>query len=217
MEGPRHKLVFAYNCTKNDATSFSPFQLLFGRSPRLPIDFMFDLHHDLDEVSHSDYVESWKKAMNDACVIARNNAKKSSDSGKQAYDKKLYGATLQVGDRVLVRNKSERGGTGKLRSYWEENVHVVLSQKDDNIPVYVVTAENGAGKERTLHRNLLLPCDHLPLEVPDEQPPPGVDKMQTPDPKTPDPDVSKKSSKTPAPKVNKKVQKPSVPVTKLRR
>ena len=165
-----HKLVFAYNCTKNDATSFSPFQLLFGRSPRLPIDFMFDLHQNHDDLSHSDYVDSWKKAMNEACVIARNNAKKSAGSGKRSYDKKLYGATLRVGDRVLVRNKSERGGTGKLRSYWEENVHVVVEKKDDRIPVYVVKAENGTGKERTLHRNLLLPCDHLPLELPDEPP-----------------------------------------------
>ena len=98
-----NKLAFAYNCTRNDATSFSPFQLMFGRSPRLPIDFMFDIVQDPDEVSHKDYVSSWKKAMNDACVIARNNAKKSADSGKRSYDKKLYGVTnLQVGDRVLV-------------------------------------------------------------------------------------------------------------------
>ena len=217
-----NKLAFAYNCTRNDATSFSPFQLMFGRSPRLPIDFMFDIVQDPDEVSHKDYVSSWKKAMNDACVIARNNAKKSADSGKRSYDKKLYGVTnLQVGDRVLVRNLSERGGTGKLRSWWEENVHVVVRRKDDNIPVYVVQAENGTGEERTLHRNLLLPCDHLPLEIPDadEQPSSSATEkeksksVESPDPGTSDPDVSKKSKAT-TPKVNTKVSQPSVPVKK---
>ena len=59
---------------------------------------------------------------------------------------------------------SERGGTGKLRSHWENEVHVVVGKKDENIPVYTVKAENGKGKERVLHINLLLSCEHLPSE-----------------------------------------------------
>ncbi len=163
-----NKLAFAYNCTRNKATTFSPFQLLFGHSPRLPIDFMFSLHQDNENVSYKDYVDTWKKAMQQACNIAQRCAEKNAAMGKKSYDRKTFGATIRVGDRVLVRNLSERGGTGKLRSWWEDDVHVVVRKKDDNIPVYTVKRENGKGKERILHRNLLLPCEHLPLEIPDD-------------------------------------------------
>ena len=46
---------------------------------------------------------------------------------------------------------------------------MVVAKKDENIPVYTVKRENGKGKERVLHRNLLLPCEHLPLEVEDAE------------------------------------------------
>ena len=161
-----NKLAFAYNCTRNDSTMFSPFQLIFGRSPRLPIDFMFDLHEDCENLPYDDYVNSWKKAMQEAYVIAENCANKNARIGKKVHNKKIFGITLNIGDRVLVRNLSERGGTGKLRSYWENDIHVVIRKKDENIPVYTVKAENDKGKERVLHINLLLSCEHLPLKDP---------------------------------------------------
>ena len=36
-------LLHAYNCTRNAATGFSPYYLLFRREPRLPVDVQFGL------------------------------------------------------------------------------------------------------------------------------------------------------------------------------
>ena len=37
-------LVHAYNCTRNNATGFSPYYLMFGWKPHLPIDLIFGMN-----------------------------------------------------------------------------------------------------------------------------------------------------------------------------
>lgn len=161
-----NKVVHAYNSTRNDATGFSPFYLLFGRSPRLPVDLMFGLSREETGMNHSEYTDKWKVAMKEAYELARQNISKSAGEGKKQYDRKVRFSKLQPGDRVLVRNLSDCGGPGKLRSHWEQAVHIIVEQKSD-LPVYEVTPEGRKGKSRTLHRNLLLPCDFIQSDLPE--------------------------------------------------
>ena len=157
-----NKLIHAYNCTVHESTGYSPFFLLFGRSPRLPIDVIFDLQPEAGARSHAEYVTKWKTAMQEAYSLASKSATKSAIRGKRNYDKRVRSSALQVGDRVLVRNLTPRGGPGKLRAFWEDEIHVVIARKGEGSPVYDVRPESGQGQSRTLHRNLLLPCDYLP-------------------------------------------------------
>lgn len=52
--------------------------------------------------------------MHQAYKIASRTAEKETARSKQGYDRRIHGATLQPGGRVLVRNLSEGGGPGKL-------------------------------------------------------------------------------------------------------
>ena len=60
---------------------------------------------------------------------------------------------LQPGDRVLIRNMTPRGGTGKLRIHWEENVHTVVCQVGKDIPFYELKFEQTKVTEKLKNSN----------------------------------------------------------------
>lgn len=153
-------LAHAYNCTKNEVTGFSPYELMFGRQPRLPVDLAFGFSvKDKEPVPHSQYVRHLKAHLEESYRLAQENSAKLAERNKKQFDKHVREATLQVGDRVLVRNLRLRN-KHKLADKWESTVYRVLKQME-NLPVYTVLPEGGDGPARTLHRDLLLPCGHL--------------------------------------------------------
>lgn len=154
-------LVHAYNCTKNDATGFSPYELVlavFGRQPRLPVDLVFGLPlNDHKNESHSQYVQKLKSHQEASYKLA------IEDSQKWMYRNNVTPSELSVGDRVLVRNVRLRG-KHKLADKWEPDVYIVIKKAGD-LPVYTVRPEGRDKPLRMLHRDLLLPCGYLPARV----------------------------------------------------
>jgi len=149
-------LVHAYNCTKCSVTGYSPFFLMFGREPRLPIDFKFGLVGKSEEISYKEYVEDLRRRLEEAYELAKKNITSAQTAGKKQYDKRVRGNRLDVGDRVLLRKTRFEEGKHKLANHWEDEVYEVQNQLDD-LPVYIVKPESGKGKLRRLHRNNLLP------------------------------------------------------------
>ena len=70
------------------------------------------------------------------------------------YDSKCRGATLSVGDLVLVKQTAYKG-RHKIQDRWEREEYQVVGQPTP-VPVYTVKSLAG-GKTKVLHRNLLLP------------------------------------------------------------
>ena len=154
-------LVQAYNSTKHDSTGYSPFFLMFGRHPRLPIDVALGIHPEEDQ-KETDYVRSLRDKLQFAFEVATRNAQKAAGTHKKYYDRRIRGGPVEVGDRVLVRNTGVRGKC-KLANRWESIPYTVVDQPDPDIPVFKVLQDGKRTATRTLHRNMLLPINFLPL------------------------------------------------------
>ena len=150
-------LVHTYNCTKNAATGFIPYYLLFGREPRLPVDVEFGLQRGSQKGSlgESSYVSQLKRILWFAHNKAKQMAKRQQAKHRELYDKKCRGAELEVGDLVLVKQTAWKG-RHKIQNRWESEEYQVMGQPPPGVPVYTVKSVAGC-RTMVLHRNLLLP------------------------------------------------------------
>ena len=150
-------MTHTYNCTKHASTTYSPYYLMFGRHPRLPIDVEFGLpkSNSGDNSSKSRYVQKLRRRLNYAFQKANKIANQQAHKYKTSYDKSIRGPQLQEKDIVLVKIVAHKG-RHKLQDKWEPEEYVVVEQPIAGTPVYRVQPVTGSNI-RTLNRNLLLP------------------------------------------------------------
>ena len=142
-------ITHAYNCTKHASTTYSPYYLMFGRHPRLPIDVEFELpkSNSGDNSSKSRYVQKLRRRLNYAFQKATKVANQQANKYKSSYDKSIKGPQLQEKDLVLVKIVAHKG-RHKLQDKWEPEEYVVVEQPIAGTPVYRVQPVTG-GNIRT--------------------------------------------------------------------
>lgn len=170
-----YPLVHAYNCTAHDSTGFSPYYLMFGREPNLPVDLVFGINRNEQSNSLPVYIENLKQNLQEAYKLAETANKNSQARQKCHYDTRVRGVTLVEGDRVLVKVVSF-DGKHKIQDRWEDHPYIILKQPNKEIPVFKVRREDGQGRIRVLHRNLLLP---IGTKLTSPVPAPRTKKLRT--------------------------------------
>lgn len=80
-------LVHAYNCAKNEVTGYTPYELMFGRQPRLPVDIVFNLLVNDQKKLRSQYVQDLKSHLEESYRIVTRNALKTAERNKARFDR----------------------------------------------------------------------------------------------------------------------------------
>ena len=153
------ELLLAYNATCSTVTGYSPYYLLFGRRPRIPVDYLFPTlcnspHQAKMEVS----VVAMQKRLKEAFTVARCLTSEEVARQCRYYDRKAGAVALQPGDVVMVCTDGFVGKQ-KVKDRWEDGGFIVKSQLED-WPVYKVKCPTSDDRQkpkyRILHRNRLL-------------------------------------------------------------
>ena len=91
-------LVHAYNCTQNSATGFSPYYLMFGRQPCLPVDVALGLAPcTITEPNTTKFVQKLREQTKWAHEKAEAFQAKEAQRHRCNYNRKSRAATLEVG------------------------------------------------------------------------------------------------------------------------
>ena len=133
-------LTHAYNCTRCESTGFSPYYLMFGHMPRLPIDIEYGVTQpELIDKSRQNYARKLRARLNWAFQVAKDTNEKESKRQKLYYDRKMHCKKLVIGDVFLVKETSSSGNY-KINDKWELNPYTVVEHMEDNkgqpTPVY---------------------------------------------------------------------------------
>ena len=148
-------ILIAYTVTRSLMTGYSPYFLMFGRRPRLPVDLLFPtVRRDENTQTTDEYVTSLYDKLKLALASVRDTTIEAQRQ-KRHYDCKAGAVELHPGDKVLVKLDAFRGQWWKLKNWWGDALYTVVKCMADGIPVYEV--ENDANKKRqVLHWARLL-------------------------------------------------------------
>ena len=125
---PSHlaEIVHAYNATQSAVTGYSPHYLMFGRWPRLPVNFVFPTigsnEAPMREASTRNvdvYVASVRDLLRSTLWEVQAQSTTEACQQKQYYDRKIGTVNLKPGNLVLVKADAWKGKR-KIKDRWDE-------------------------------------------------------------------------------------------------
>lgn len=138
--------IFTMNSSKNEATGYSPFELVFGYKIHVPT----SLTAKPEPIyNYDNYYYELKYKFQKAFDIARQNQIQTKENTKKYFDKKIKPVQFKEGDLVLMKNFTKKGEGRKLQPLYKGPYEVikVISETDVKIKI--------GRSEKIIHNNNL--------------------------------------------------------------
>ena len=144
-------LLFAYREVPQASTGFSPFELVYGRNVRGPLDVLKEAWAANTRSSESvvSYVLMMQERLEKLREIVRENLEDAQATQKEWYDRNARNREFQPGDQVLILLPTT---SNKLLAEWRGPYPVV--RKVSNV-TYEVKVTDSHKKNRIFHVNML--------------------------------------------------------------
>ncbi|XP_072293407.1 uncharacterized protein [Eucyclogobius newberryi] len=147
------QVLYAYNTTPHQSTGESPFFLMFGQEPRLPVDFLLGQVFDPVAGHHHEWILEHQTRLQLAFEGTKERLRTAAGRRKAHHDRDIRDEPLKDGDRVLLRNTGVRGRC-KTQDLWSSIPYVVVRAHEGGA-VYTIAPTHDQTKVKTVHRSLL--------------------------------------------------------------
>ena len=142
-------LLSASREARQEATGFSPFELLYGRTARGPVQILKELWSEEEEVpevtTSYQYVLELRERLDEAMKLAQAELEKNQGRNKNLHNRRAKNWSFQEGDKVLVLFPTDQN---KLLMQWKGPFEIKGTKWGNNYQVEVNK------KVKTYHINM---------------------------------------------------------------
>ena len=143
--------LFTYRCSPHSNIGFSPFEIIFGKPARGPLDVLREgwLEGEVQEVHVVESLNKLSERLKEMMQVVCEKERLAKERMKKHYDKNANLREFNEGTLVLVRTPDL---AGKLEDIWEDPYEITRRISSVTYELAVPTRRT---KKRAVHINML--------------------------------------------------------------